>query len=360
MDPNSHLNQNPKSIKTKSFWARRWKMILNIVTVVALVILVYAIRDQLSETLRNLKHVNLWILLLIVPIELLNYHTQTKLYQSLFAIVGNKLSYGFMYRSSLELNFVNHVFPSGGVSGISYFGLRLKDGRKITASKATLVQVMKIVLVVLSFEVLLVAGLFFLAAKGKASPLTMLVTGSLSTLLIFGTLAFSYIIGSKNRINSFFTSATKLINKIIHIVRPHHPETINISRARVAFDDMHQNYIIFRIHYRELGWPLFYALMTSVTELAALYAVYAAFGEYVNVGAVILAYAVANFSGLISVLPGGIGVYEALMTAVLAAGGVPPSVSLPVTVMYRVVNTLIQVPPGYYYYHKSLRHDGLG
>ncbi len=324
-------------------------------TVIALAVLVYAIRDQLTETLANLRYVNLWILLLIVPIEALNYHSQVKLYQKLFAIVGNKLSYKFLYRAALELNFVNNVFPSGGVSGISYFGLRMKDGQKITASKATLVQIMKLVLIILSFEILLIAGLFFLAIVGKASNLTMFVTGSLSTMLVVGTVAFSYIIGSKRRINSFFTALTKMFNRVIHVVRPRHPETINIEKARAAFDDMHENYLLFRKHYRELREPAMYALLASITELMALYIVYVAFGEYVNVGAVILAYAVANFAGLVSVLPGGVGVYEALMTAVLSAGGVAAAISLPVTVMYRVVNTLIQVPPGYYFYHKTLQ-----
>jgi hypothetical protein len=36
------------------------------------------------------------------------------------------------------------------------------------------------------------------------------------------------------------------------------------------------------------------------------------------------------------------------------ASGVPSRLSLPVTVMYRVVNTLVQLPPGYYYYHRTL------
>jgi uncharacterized protein (TIRG00374 family) len=337
---------------------RRWKLILNIITVLALVVLVYAIRHQLIETLRNLQHINLWILFLIVPIEALNYHTQVKLYQGLFKVVGNKLGYKFLYRASLELNFVNHVFPSGGVSGISYFGLRLKDGQKITASKATLVQVMKLVLVVISFELLLIAGLVFMAVKGKSSDLTMLITGSMSTLLIVITLLFTYIIGSKERINTFFTALTRFINRMIHIVRPQSPEAINIKRARGAFDDMHENYQLFRHHLPELKVPFWYALLTSVTELAALYIVYVAFGEIVNVGAVILAYAVANFAGLVSVLPGGVGIYEGLMTAVLAAGGVPPSISLPVTVMYRVVNTLVQVPIGYFFYHKTLSSGG--
>jgi uncharacterized membrane protein YbhN (UPF0104 family) len=53
-------------------------------------------------------------------------------------------------------------------------------------------------------------------------------------------------------------------------------------------------------------------------------------------------------------VPGGIGIYEALMTAVLASAGISPAVSLPVTITYRVVNTLVQLPPGYYFYHKAL------
>jgi uncharacterized protein (TIRG00374 family) len=97
--------------------------------------------------------------------------------------------------------------------------------------------------------------------------------------------------------------------------------------------------------------------MANTTEILAVYVVYIAFGHWVNPGAVILAYAVANFAGLISVLPGGVGIYEALMTATLAAAGVPAAVSIPVTVMYRVLNITIQVIPGYFFYHKALHKD---
>ena len=134
----------------KSFVRRRWKLIINIVTLVALMVLIYAIRDQIVETFNNLGRVNAWILLTMIPIQAWNYHAQARLYQHLFGIVGNKLPYKHLYRASLELNFVNHVFPSGGVTGISYFGLRMRDGQKLTATKATLVQVMKLGLVFLS------------------------------------------------------------------------------------------------------------------------------------------------------------------------------------------------------------------
>ena len=78
-----------------SFVKRRWKLILNIVTVVALLVLVYAVRDQLADTLQNLMRVHAWVLLLLIPIQLINYDAQARLYRGLFKVVGNKLSYKF-------------------------------------------------------------------------------------------------------------------------------------------------------------------------------------------------------------------------------------------------------------------------
>jgi len=103
-----------------------------------------------------------------------------------------------------------------------------------------------------------------------------------------------------------------------------------------------------------LRGALLFALLANVAEILTIYAVYLAFGELVNPGAVIIAYAIANFAGLISVLPGGVGIYEALMTAVLATAGVPPGLSLPVTVMYRILNMSLQLPIGWYFYHKTV------
>lgn len=340
---------------SKSHWLlKRWKLVINIITLVALAVLVYAIRKQLGDTFNNLTRVNSIALLLMIPIEALNYHAQAKLYGDLFRIVGNNLTYKLLYRASLELNFVNHVFPSGGVTGISFFSVRLRKKDQISATKVTLIHIMKIGLTFISFELLIIFGLLALAIMGRANNLTILVAGSVSTLLIVATGLFVYVVGSRQRINSFFTAVTTLLNRLVRIFWPGNPEPINIGAAKVVFNEFHDNYQLLKDNVAELKKPFWHALLANVTEVSVLYIVYVAFGEYVNIGAVILAYAVANFAGFISVLPGGIGIYEAIMTAVLASTGIPPSVSLPVTVMYRVLNTLIQIPPGYYFYHKTL------
>ncbi len=344
---------------SEGHWLRqRWKLVVNVGTLLALVVLVFAIRHQLSDTFGRLGQLHASALLLLLPIEALNYHAQARLYQRLFKIVGNRLSYKKLIKVSLELNFVNHVFPTGGVTGLSYFTLRMRQGRELSGAKATLVHIMKVSLYILSFEIVLLFGVLALAVMGRVSNLVMLVAGSLSTLMLIGTFGFFFVLESKQRINSFFTSLTKGLNWLIHLVRRGHPETINIDQARQVFDDFQENYIEIKKNLTLLKVPFLYALLADITEVLAVYVVYLAFGNLVNIGAVILAYAIANFAGLVSVLPGGVGIYEALMTAVLASTGIPPGVSLPVTVTYRIANSLIQLPPGYYFYQKAISEGG--
>jgi uncharacterized protein (TIRG00374 family) len=258
-----------------------------------------------------------------------------------------------MFKLTLELNFVNHILPSGGVSGISYFNVRMRS-YGVSGPKSTLAQLMKLLLLFASYQPLLILGLFLLAARGHANNLVLVVASSLITILVVGSFGFIYMIESRSRINAVLTALTKAINKVISLFR-RNPETISIPGAQQAFGELHDNYKLLKENWRQLKLPFFYMLIANATEIATIYVVYIAFGHFVNVGAVILAYAVANFAGLISVLPAGIGVYEGLMTGVLVATGIPAELSIPVTIMYRVINMFIQLTPGYFFYQKALR-----
>lgn len=332
----------------------KWRIILTVFTFIALALLVYKLRTQIVDVLNNLTHIHSAVLLLIIPLQITNYSAYSLLYRNLFATLGFKVKFSHMYRMALELNFVNQLLPSGGVSGISYFGLRAR-AEGISVPKATLAQFIKLILLYLSFLPLLILGLFFLAIRGHVNNLVIMVATLIITLVIVGTLLVIYVIGSRTRIKTFLTLLTKILNRLIHFVRWSHPETINISKAQKAFEELHDNYEVFKSKWSSLKRPFFYTMLANATEIATLYSVYLAFGQPVNIGAVILAYAVANFAGLISVLPAGIGIYEALMTAVLVATGIPAEVSIPVTITYRISSLFLQLIPGYYFYQKALR-----
>ena len=46
------------------------------------------------------------------------------------------------------------------------------------------------------------------------------------------------------------------------------------------------------------------------------------------------------------------------MAAVLVSAGVPAGIAISVTVMYRVINLAISLPPGFYLYNKALPNLG--
>jgi uncharacterized membrane protein YbhN (UPF0104 family) len=198
------------SLKTAAYLKQHWKVLLNTVTIIALIILILAIHKDIFSTFNNLHKVDFWALLLLIPVEYWNYHAQAKLYQKLFTIVGNDLSYKFLFKTSLELNFVNSVFPSGGLTGISYFGARMRSD-KITGGRAALVQIMKLMMIFVSFEFLLIIGLFLMAIRGHVNGLTILLGGSVTTLLVVGTMAFVFIIGDSKRINTSFVFVTRIL-----------------------------------------------------------------------------------------------------------------------------------------------------
>jgi uncharacterized protein (TIRG00374 family) len=342
------METEPQRIKRS-----RWRLILTLITVITLGILIYGLRKDVGGVIENLYKVNAVWLLLLIPIEALNYDVYARMYVKLFKILGNDVRYKDMYKLNLELNFVNHILPSGGISGISYFTVRMR-AFGVSGPKATLSQLMKLLLLYVSFQPLLVIGVFLLALRGHVNNLILVVATSLITLLIIGTFAFVYMIESRTRINSFLTAVTRVLNKLLGFFR-RNQETINIAGAQTAFNELHDNYKLFKESWRDLKAPFLLMMLANITEIAAIYTVYLAFGRLVNVGAVILAYAVANFAGLISVLPAGIGIYEGLMTGVLAATGIPAALSIPVTLMYRVLNMSVQLIPGYYFYQKAVR-----
>lgn len=341
---------SPAAIKQK-----RWKLLVNIFTIVALAVLIYAVRDQIIETIKNIGHIKWWILFGMIIWQILNHDGQARFYRYIYRLLDVRLRYRPLFRVSLELNFVNNVFPSGGVSGISYFALRMRDAG-VPAGKSTVVQFAKFIFLFVSFQILLGVGLIMLALGGDANSFTLLIAGSIFTLLLVGSVGLLFILGSKRRINSFLTYITKFINKMISIFRPSYPETINMEKAHKLFEELRENYLLLKAHPKELKQPLLYALICNAAEILTIYTVYLAFGSWVNPGAIILAYAVSSFAGIVSILPGGVGIFEALMTGVLAAAGVPIGLAIPVTITYRILNMLIQLPPGYYYYYKAM-HD---
>lgn len=337
---------------------KNFKFWLNVFTIAALALLIFISWDQIVEAFHEAAGLSIWALLMMIPLQFASYYAVAKFYKNFFDKQGEVIRLKELFKVSLELNFVNHVFPSGGVSGFSYLSLRLKQ-MGVSTAKSTLAQLLRFAMTFLSFLVLLVLGLFALSVSSSAGGLVILI----SSMIIFATIAGAgvgvFIISKPSRIKAFVGWLPKAVNYVAKLFkRDKQSSLININKAENTLEDLHRDYMVLRGDVPLVKNLLAWALLINITEILTIYMVYIAFSEFINPGALIIAYAVANFAGLVAVLPGGVGIYEGLMTATLASAGVPKALALSATVIYRVLSIVFFLPVGYYYYHKAVQGGG--
>ncbi len=335
------------NFKSFKFW-------INIITIGALVLLIVLARKQIGDAIHTVWTLNFFWLFLIIPVQIGNYLAVGKFYQSYLKTLGEKVRLKETFKIGLEMNFVNNVFPSGGISGFGYLGVRLKK-LGVKGSKTTLLQTSRHLLTFVSFIFYLLLALLLLSIFGSASRLIILVATTLSSFIVFGTLILLYIISNEDRITQFMAALPRLVNRIVKFFHTKNKQPINIAKIESLFRDLHKDYIHVRKNWKDLRYPFMWTMVMNFTEILTIFIVYLSFGELVNPGAIIISYAVANMAGLVAVLPGGVGVYEGLMTAVMASAGVNKVLALSATVVYRVLNMALFLPPGYFLYQRALR-----
>lgn len=333
------------------------KLWINILTFVAIAVVLIFARHDIALAFEKMGQLNLLVLALMIPAQFLAFYCVGRVYFHFFKATDSPLPMKTLVPAAIELNFVNHVFPSGGISGFSYLTLRLKhDG--VSTAKSTLAQLVRFSLAFITFIGLLLLALVMLALEDQVNRFIMLVAAALTFTILFGTLTITFVIGKRERIREFTQVMSRGLNKIIHIVRPHHPETINLKRTERVFSELHDDYITLRRDFSKM-WPVVgWAVLANLAEIGVIYIAFVAHGEWINPGALIIAYAIATTAGLLAILPGGLGVYEPLMAGVLLSAGVPGSIALSATLVSRVVTLVLALGSGYFLYHRTLKRYG--
>lgn len=331
----------------------RGQYLLVAIAIAGLGLLAYSNRADIVSVWAQLGRLNPLILLLLPLIQLLSYYSNARFYVSFLHIYGHRANFRKLYELSLGINFVNQVFPSAGISGLSFIGYSLKPA--VPSGKSTFIQLARYVLTYVSFIVLLAAAGLMLYFGGGIDRIAVRVLLLLVILIIAASVVLVFVLNRQERVGMAVKWLGICVNVVTRPFRKGREPLLATQRIERLLTEFRHSYTKVKQEIRYLGRPFGYALMGNFYETATVYVVFLAFGIYVNPGAVILAYAIANLAGLIAVVPGGIGIYEGLMVAVLASAGVPVAVGLSVTLVYRVLNMSIFLPVGFYYYTKHLK-----
>lgn len=336
---------------------RAW---LSVITVVLLAIILFLSRHELVRAWELLGQVNLWILLLMVPVQLLVFFAGGEMIFSYLRGKGQmkKIKQTGLIRVALEGNFVNHILPSGGVSGVSYLTWRLGHFG-VSPGRATMAQVVRHAMTFVAYAGLLLIALFAVTLDGELNRWIILTSamlfGSIFLLLILGI----YLLASKRRIDKFAVWLHKTLNLIVRrITFGRKRQWVKQAYIVEFLDDMHDDFLELRHDKKLLIKPFLWGIVYNVGDAGLFMIAFWALGEVFNPAPILIAYGVASFAGFVVATPGGAGAYEAIMVTFLAFAGISGGVAIAGILLARVIILIGTILFGYIFYQHSLATYG--
>lgn len=346
-----------------------FKKILSAVTLVLVVFIGYKAfssevvidgqqMTMLAATLQAFGQLNIWVLMLLIPEQILMYYAAGQIYFAFLRQRKNfKISQAKLTRISLEINFMNHAVPSGGMSGLAYLVWRLKD-YGISAGQISFIHVLRYAICALAntvqtwiaIVIVLIAGCV-LSGAGWSLWLAAAVALGIEAVIVVAWL----IVRKQKNVDWLSDKATKGINKIIskfsHGGKRKHLKEETVSKF---FGDLRADYLNMKKNRKILWKPTAWGFFYSFLELATYWIVGCALGHPEILPQIMIAEGVASVVGTVMVTPGGVGGYEGAMIAIMVATGVNLSVATIVVVVTRVCVLVGTVVSGYGFYQQAL------
>jgi uncharacterized protein (TIRG00374 family) len=336
---------------------RTW---VSIITVILLALVVFFGRHEIIHAWHLIGRVNILILLLMLPVQIFSYFAIGSMIFSYLRSKGDlkttsRLS---MARMSLELNFVNHIIPSGGAAGFTYLGWVL--GRHgVSAGRAAMAQIVRFSLTFISFILLLILAVFILTLDGRVNRAMITV----SLVLVFTTtvaaIAAVYVIGNKRHITKFSNWIVKTVNRIVRkFTRGKKPALLKTEKIESFFLELHEDFLEIKRDKRILITPSIWAILANIADVILFVIAFGSLGVWVDPAILFVAFGVAGLASAVSITPGGAGIYEAVMIAFLVTSGVPPAEAIAGTILARVILLLGTILFGYVFYQMSIIRYG--
>jgi uncharacterized protein (TIRG00374 family) len=333
---------------------------LTIITTVLLVVVVFFAWPEIVRAWRLLDSINLWILVLLIPVQFFSYYATGGMIFSYLRSKGDlkDMKHGSMTRLALELNFVNHVLPSGGAAGFSYLSWILTR-HNVSVGRSTMAQIIRFALTFVSFLLILVVAVIALTIDHQIDRTIILLCSGLAVLCVGGTFFAIWLIGSKARLERFSGRLTRFVNRIVtFFTRGRKKEAVKLASISGFFIELHDDYLAIRKDRRILIKPFIWAALANLADVALLWIAFLALGYAVNPALLFVAFGLASIASAVSVTPGGAGVYETIMITFLASSAVPADVAIAGTLIARVTLVLGTILFGYVFYQLTIAKYG--
>lgn len=350
---NSAMTEKKKKRPSFRFW-------LTFVTMVLLALVVVAAWPEIKNAWSLLDRVNLWVLALLIPVQLLSYYATGAIIFSYLRKKGNikDMSRWRMSRLALELNFVNHILPSGGAAGFSYLAWILRHF-KVSIARSTMAQIVRFTLTFVSFVMLLIISIIILAFSYHVDRYIVGVGVGITVLVLIAMVGIIWLFQSRKRLEKFSNWVERVSNRVVQFfTRNKDSKAVEAEHLVEFFDGIHDDYEAIKRERKILTKPYIWAAIANMLDAALLWIAFAALGFHVDPALLFIAYGLSSVLSAISVTPGGAGVYETVMVMFLTASGISADVAIAGTLLARVALVLGTIVFGYFFYQMTIIQYG--
>jgi len=302
---------------------------------------------QFKSFLHTLHHANLWILATIIIARYIYYWSNARYFMVTFGFFDGKIAFRRALEATFVYNFLNNILPTGGASGISYIAHEFRDDVK--SSVASAVQIAWYAFTYVAYFALLAVGLFALSLShtlGRISFKAILIT---AIVVVGFTVTIAILAINFERAKRVIWLLLHPVNWVLHKL---HRKTISRQKLDQFLQEFYDSFGLLLRARVGLWQPFWYCFVTVTMEIVSIYIIFLSLGHVVNPGIVIVAYGLAILSSTIGIFTGGVGVYEAIMTATFVALGEPFSTAFAVVIIYRVISFWLFIPVGLHFYRR--------
>lgn len=340
-----------------------FRQILSIVTFTLIAVVLWNARDEVVKALDYLAHTNIVVILLLIPEQLFMYYCCGQMFFSYLEGKkdAKKVSNWSLMRISLELNFMNHAVPSGGVSGLGYVAWRLKP-YGASPAQASFMYVLRYAITTFFNQAQTLVAIVMLLLTGavaKESQYVLGVVGVISIAVIGMVIGGVAIASNKKALDWAGKNVTLAINVIVRVVTFGKKKQVLKQDVVDKFcAEVHEDFREAKRNRKIIKKPIIWGMLYSFFEVATYWIVGISMGHPELLPQIMVAEAVGSVLGAVLPTPGGAGGYEASMAGVMWGLGVDLGLATAVVVTTRVIVLVGTIVSGYGFYQHAIATIG--
>jgi len=282
--------------------------------------------DTIENSLKTLRTLAPWAIVLSVAMQILSYAANGALLQSVVTLAGGRMS--FRRAAAIEIGAGSVALVAAGVLGFGAAIYRWARGGGVPAETATVASWLPSVFdsaTLILFALVSGIELILVHQLSRLTVIALVIVVSLLSLVI-GT---SIVLLARN---DWMKAISKGASRIVKRFRPRWDDSrlhATVDSASAMWDQM-----------RRGGWllPACCSMMVLTFDVLTLRYAFLATGHSLHFTLLLAGYGVPLLLGRASFLPGGIGVVEVAMAALYGGLGVPASAAVVAVLTYRLIS----------------------